>query len=467
MLNTIYIPSVNQDIPEQTNQDIDIFFEQLENANISQLVIYFHGGLTNRTKAESIALDRKDQFQQSGRHVVSLIWETGVLETIKSRVNQALDKPLFRKIFPVLESVVAKHLKISKTTTGAKGGFNVSTEKASPTFLTEEDIIALSRTLEDEFQKKLSIDSSLDSEIIKEFQNNPELSDSFYIDAVSNPNDFEEGAKSFNILGVVPNPARMLSRIAISVLKRYTNQTHHDLRETIIEEILREIYAGAFIKALWEDMKIRAKDMWEKEPADANGLARYFLEKLSSHQVKNPEFRIDLIGHSAGSIVICNMLATSARFYKNLIFGTIIFLAPAATMEFFYDEIVTKPERYRQFYMFTMTDEQEKSDILVEIAGLSIYGYSLLYLVCGLLEPLVDQPICGMMRYLTDVPPFDTHKLRRINDFLIAEEERLILSPGKPTRLGLQTESKSHGGFSDDKMTVASIRSLLDRPLLL
>jgi hypothetical protein len=71
-----------------------------------------------------------------------------------------------------------------------------------------------------------------------------------------------------------------------------------------------------------------------------------------------------------------------------------------------------------------------------------------------------------MMRYLTDKPPFDTHKLRRIKDFLIEDgEERLVLSPGLTTKSGLQTQSKSHGGFSQDTSTINSILVLLDQPL--
>lgn len=462
MLKNLYIPSTSEDSPQQTRQDIDDFFMYLESAGIEQLVIYIHGGLTNKEKAEALSRDKASQLSGPGRHIISIIWETGVLETIQSKVSRALDKTWFKTITPLLERVISKYLKIP-TNTGAKGNFRITAQSDTITPINEEELVQLAPILEDEFAKELSLDQSLNAEIISELRRNSDLSESFSSDVISKSSLSPKGAKGFSTSGIILNPARILRKIAVSVLTRYINQTHHNLRQTVVEESLREVYAGGFIKTLWDDMKYRAKDMWERDPTSVDGLARYFLQKLSLHQLNYQNFRVDLIGHSAGSIVICNMLATAAHYYKELTFGKIIFLAPAATMEFLYDEVVTKPERYRQFHIFTMTDEQEKSDVLVQVAGLDIYGYSLLYLISGLLEPLIDRPISGMMRYLTGKSPFDTHKLRRISDFLNSEDERLILSPGVPTRSGLQTESKTHGGFSKDKKTTESICLLLDQ----
>jgi len=91
-----------------------------------------------------------------------------------------------------------------------------------------------------------------------------------------------------------------------------------------------------------------------------------------------------------------------------------VFLAPAATSDLFFNEIVSRPERFERFRMFTMQDDYESKDILVPY----VYPRSLLYLVSGIMEEKPDSPICGMQKFLSGTDPYDDSNLIAIRDFL-------------------------------------------------
>lgn len=97
---------------------------------------------------------RKHSFERLDGILVSLIGKTGVMETITSRVSKALDRPLIKKTLPMLENKVIKYLKFSKKAHGEKGdGFEPVYENVKPIPLTEQELIKLAQTLEDEFRQ--------------------------------------------------------------------------------------------------------------------------------------------------------------------------------------------------------------------------------------------------------------------------------------------------------------------------
>src|SRR5260370_7462767 len=108
------------------------------------------------------------------------------------------------------------------------------------------------------------------------------------------------------------------------------------------------------------------------------------------------------------------MFETAASANLSLKIRNLILMAPACTSELFYQEIVSHPERYKQFRMFTMDDAFEQSDHLLSV----IYNRSLLYLISGILEPEeVDSPIAGMLRFATTALPFNFPILTPFSQF--------------------------------------------------
>lgn len=240
----------------------------------------------------------------------------------------------------------------------------------------------------------------------------------------------------------------------------------HDFYPTIIEELMRELYIADLGAWIWNNMKEKSNEMWQ----DNSGLSginqfagRYLFDKLVSYHKKHQDIQVNLVGHSAGSIAICNLLKMSAENYPQLIFNNIIFMAPACRIDLFRDEIVTHPNRFINFRMFTMTDENEKKDVLVK----HFYPHSLLYLVSGILENEgkdYDAYILGLERNISATKPYDSiEEIIEVHKFLYeANQNRVSFSKtNETTPEGLRTQSLSHGGFDDDEETVDSIKFLL------
>ena len=172
--------------------------------------------------------------------------------------------------------------------------------------------------------------------------------------------------------------------------------------------------------------------------------------------------RLDLVGHSAGAIAICNLVSRTMARKEVFSFNHIILLAPACTTELFQTTLLANPSRYRSLRIFTMTDENECRDMLVPY----LYTRSLLYLISGILEDegrAFDASLLGLQRHIAFRHPYDTDTLKPLHDYLYENgSDRLCFSQtveGAP--VGLQTRSLKHGDFDDDPDTLASITAIL------
>ncbi|TWV93269.1 alpha/beta hydrolase [Chitinophaga pinensis] len=110
-------------------------------------------------------------------------------------------------------------------------------------------------------------------------------------------------------------------------------------------------------------MKEKAAAMWKDDdfsgPASEWHAGSYFLKKLLEYQQQQGELSIDLVGHSAGSIVICELIKKLAAAGIPLQFRNILFLAPACRCDLFADAVLKHPERFQRFRIFTMQDIYE------------------------------------------------------------------------------------------------------------
>jgi hypothetical protein len=128
-------------------------------------------------------------------------------------------------------------------------------------------------------------------------------------------------------------------------------------------------------------------------------------------------------------------------------------------MDLFYEQIVSKPERYENFYMFTMRDEYESKDVLVR----GVYTRSLVYFVSGVLEDEVPKPLAGLERWMRADVLDRSGRLARIREFLNqGQGDRLILSKTEATALqGFQCDAISHGDFDNNPATLGSLRLII------
>jgi len=154
--------------------------------------------------------------------------------------------------------------------------------------------------------------------------------------------------------------------------------------------------------------------------------------------------RLHLVGHSAGAIVIGNLLNALQRFkLKNLQLGSIHLMAPACTTQFFdkhYGPYLKGKGALKiqdKIYLYNLTDELEFDDtVSANFPLVPSYSHSLLYLVSRAYEDAPGTAIAGMQKYAPSPGP------------------KLEIAYSKS---GGITTSKTHGGFDNDVATLTSI----------
>jgi len=239
-----------------------------------------------------------------------------------------------------------------------------------------------------------------------------------------------------------------------NVIDRFAHRRDHGLYPTIVEEILRQFFIGKIGKEVWDGIKKEAHDTFGAASADA-GTA--FLHGLKTHCENNPNTHITLVGHSAGSIYICEFLQhTHAILPKNVTFDVIL-LAPANSYKLFSDTLKTYQSRIQAVRIFAMSDDLEQKDALIP----GIYPLSLLYLVSGILEEEADTPILGMQRYFTDKTPYTIPEVQTTFTYLNKYQSSHIWSLSTAGD-GLSSDAKSHSTFYSEEVTMKSVKYAIE-----
>lgn len=454
-----------------TPADIDALFAHLSASNAARLAVHFHGGLVKEGKGRDIAESMQPVYEAGGAHAVTFIWETGLVETLTRNLTRIDETKLFQKLVRYVFRQLTKRL----------GGDLSGRGPGEP--MTMEEIEAELSKLErfEEFEATARGGAATLHEADLEFAR--EEMELEYLLELQGDQDFAdedfETLKGDTELGPAPREelrgddgrgislfqvAKFLAKVTYRVIRRYIRKRDHGLYPTVIEEILREFYLADLGQWVWGRMKDVSAEMWLPNGPEINEMAHpgtYFLAKLNAHQTAHPDFKLDLIGHSAGSIAICHLLRAADAAGTLPRIRNIAFLAPACLTRLMHAEVVSHPERFEAFRMYTMSDAFESEDQLVK----RIYTRSLLYLISGVLEEEADIPVAGMARFWSAAAPFDDAYLVQCANWLTqAGENRAVLSvTSDPSPVGMQSASRSHGDFDNDTLTRASLTHLVGR----
>ncbi|KAA3624792.1 MAG: alpha/beta hydrolase [Bacteroidetes bacterium] len=433
-------------------QDVDEIFEKLSAPNQQSILFYFHGGLVNETNGMRTAERLSELFEQDNITVVSVVWETGIFEIIKNRLSDISQTELFKKLFEIAKKELEKRLGIHDDQ-GSRGDADTLELEANgelPNYL-EADIEA-------SIEEEIEIDEDeLQHLLEEEAPETPEF-DQKYL----SPEEKSKDARGFSFVLLKP-----LLAVIYRVIKRYIKKRDHGFFPSIVEELLREFYLADFGQWVWGNIKSKANEMWSSN----HGLAeekffagRYLLEKLSDFQTVHPNKKIHLIGHSAGSIAICEMVKTAHQANLTLTFRNMAFLAPACTFDLFKESIIERENIFQNFYLFNMLDEVEQKDPLVPV----LYKRSLLYLVSGAFErnqagkEEVDKPLMGMHRFFSGESPFNDDLSRHILDFMDRDDVHAIYSVTPDNaEAGRRSSAAKHGDFDDDEETLESLKTII------
>jgi hypothetical protein len=449
-----------------TPADVDhLLGDALADAN--RIVLYFHGGLVSEASGLATAKRMASNYGTTAASL-GIIWETSLAQTVRDSLLEITDTKLFKK---ALSWVLAKAgIDDDTGARGATGGpldaVTIELMLETPEGAAELDALLSAQT--DAARSTATAKSSgpdhLDVEVIAlsleyDFTSDRSLPD--LIDAADPEDpirrklDLQDGSKGLTAASV----ALFIGRIIVAVIRRNRSGTAHDALPTAVEELLRAAYLAEVGKFAWDAMKTKAQRMWLDDgasPGIASHGGGYILRRIEALQAKRPEMVIDVVGHSAGSIAICEMLAAIEADRRKIHLHNILFLAPAVRLDLFARWIPRGPQLFKRFRMFTMTDTAEKAD---RIAG-PIYPRSLLYIVSGCFEDRPDAAILGMDRFLRQAGTSAGRDFDDVRNWL-KNDNRLVYSPSEVgAALGLQTGALKHGAFDDDTATLASLLSL-------
>jgi hypothetical protein len=241
------------------------------------------------------------------------------------------------------------------------------------------------------------------------------------------------------------------------IIRRLNTHHDHGLYTTTIEELLISLCVGKAASSIWDEMKTYIDDAFAAKH-DAGGTA--FLDKLAEAWRKNPNLRVTLIGHSAGSIYVQRLIEELDRRFPDSPDWKleVLYMAPAISFARMYAGLESFRRRVRAFRVFALTKTAERKYWEVRF----IYKGSLLYIVSGLCEadPDSDKPILGMQRYWSCEPPYLGVDILTITDYI--GSARAVWSPTtKNANPGYQCSATVHGGFPLDSKMRGSARYIL------
>lgn len=497
-----------------TRADVRRLIEQaLAKGPEPELVIHLHGGLVDQAAGYGIAERLCKVYDGDARYPIFFVWESGLLESIRNNLQDISHDRLFqqlvkRAVWWVMQQVPAEtglrgaagitdradynrqfddyfrreRVELPDALDGARQAEASLRSAAAPIDIaTPEQEEMLAKEIEARLRVELDFDpefrpelEQLHNEITAADLRHPSPKKTGVGELVGHTSQiapqqvdelFDISPESKGVF-TLARVAWFLAKIVVRVLKRLLTGRGHGIYTTVVEEVLAGVYVDKIGGVIWGQMKKDTEDACAATPTAAGSA---LLAEIQAQQQGGKKFkRITLIGHSTGAVYICNLLAAAARDLPNQKFE-VIFLAPAVTYEKFAATLRAHAARIEGFRRFGMMDAVEADDVIVPV----IYLRSLLYFVSGLLEftataaatRVPDMPLVGMQRYGSDHQTYDKAAFPDIwfvEDYIGGHAHGSVWSVTVAgTVNGIASQSRKHGDFDDDPITLASIVDIL------
>ncbi|WNV04264.1 hypothetical protein RP726_17925 [Candidatus Methylospira mobilis] len=474
----------------------DIFSDFRNDAAKNALLIHFHGGLVDQASGIQNAIDLNQQYASTQTGCLFPIWETGLWEVLERNWLDIAGDTVFQIILDrVLSAVWAKTREaggnrgmtldylpgtflVSDLLDSAQGIGDIALPLADIDFQGLEPLTPLQeQQLQVAFTQDTRLTGAIQAAINAHVASTDDATRAVFSDMRVQPKKSAMdpmvldnlAASAASMRGIPLEIALRVLGIVKLVIFRFLEKKDHGLHATAVEEILRAFYLATVGAGVWTQIKSYAHEAFQGDAQQYGGSA--LLEEIG--QLPSDK-KVLLVGHSAGSIFISELLSAAVKRNIKSAFG-VIFLAPAARFDLFADALNSAGDLVGDFRMYTMTDQNECSDILVRLnnkgGGLGwFYPRSLLYLISGVLEPDVDSPIVGMQRfYNPHVWNGNNVDVNTLRSYVTAPgTDRVCWSVCSGPNKKLCANARSHGDFGHAIMlngirnsTVDAIREIL------
>jgi hypothetical protein len=450
---------------ETTRADLSQFFASLQGTS-GNLVLHFHGGLVGRSDAHGIAQTLAPVYRDAGAKSLFLVWNTDLPSVLKGNLASIAAESIFWTLVDRVWSLIDwKSAVVEAAIPGARAPKRLAKIRLAATVspkrlrasghrkpLTGRRITSLTAQEERAIAGALSKDRVLKQRVVAirprdpgsrgpKGGGQPTLMSPAVLKRISAP---APGARGFQLAAFL---IRKVITVVGKVIRRLIKKVDHGLYTTIIEEVLRAFYLANVGRAVWSAIKSDPAASFSGPPAEFGGAA--LLEEL--RQWWQPGRRLTLVGHSAGSVFILELLDEARRRGIDLR-AEVVLMAPACSFERFHDALPTLSATVSKLRVYSLCDRLEAGYWEVAL----LYNASLLYLVSGILESRPDTPILGMQRYYSRERPYTDPMMLAVGDFL-RNDLRWAPCDTPPQEL---CAAIRHGGFDRDPhmlLTLADI----------
>jgi hypothetical protein len=207
-------------------------------------------------------------------------------------------------------------------------------------------------------------------------------------------------------------------------------------------------------KPLWGAMKESALLSSSSDAGEGDAGGAWKFAQALAPVIKNAPagktISLHTVGHSAGAIFHAHYVP--ALIDRGLTVDSLALLAPAVRIDLFKSHLLPRitDGKVGRLELYTMDEEAEKDDDLIEPLGVPVYGKSLLYLISGAFEPEQDAGILGLEERLKEDPLV-------MSLFAPQGPHRLEFSHARGKPHNPATKSRKHGCFDNDDATMQSI----------
>ena len=447
------------------------------------LVLHFHGGLVDEASAEAMAWRLMPEYSRAGGFPLFVIWQTGMIETIRNNWKRIVGADAFQGVLErVLQFTIGRQRSTSGTRAGSLSvpdadviqdelkrldaneepfsGENFSSREDNLDLLDEKLTTAEWGQLDTMVQE----DDRLQRAAGRIARGQDELEEEMLAPEMQQEVEKVKKAETTGQRSTLALSAMLVIAVkAIAgTLGRFRRRRDHGLYSTAAEETAKALTGDWLGRTIWDQMKANARDAFGPSPEEFGGTA--LLQEIAALRQETGDGsppRVILVGHSAGSIFICEALqAAQAQNLDPSVRFDVVFLAPACTFRMLDQTLKVAGHRIGWFRCFAMLDEHEQADRMLD----KFYPRSLLYFVSGAVESESDEPIVGMMRYHSGAAPFHAEAYPEIAGTLTAlrsHQNGWIWSITDAAEVGLASRSIKHGDFDDDETTIESIKHII------
>jgi Subtilase family len=444
-----------------------------------RLVIHFHGGLNNEKRGEAVALALDPVVTKDfDAHPIFVLWETGALTVARGLLEEIVGGKLYRRLLKMLlKHLARRHAPANVLGTEVKEALERGDDVMDPSAFDALDP-ASAHAFGPAEAAALEADLQADTELVNHIKAMAAPPLGGFGVAAQDEASQERLRLSPEVLALLQPPLggpgvasagvpaaflKFLVKVGIAVAKRYANGTHHGFHATIVEEILRALYAAKLGQLGWSKMQRNAADAYLPHTPQGIRGGRLLVERLAAEVESGGPVEIHIIAQSAGTVHACLLARALAN--AGLFVQSLHLMVAGCSFELMRDVLLPAEPQLGKVRLYGLSDEAEKDDEL--IGGVSVlYPHSLLYLVSGALESEPDFALVGMQRHLS-TDRGRTPAWLEVQQFLARMQIKDAGPVWSPTAPGarIQAQFTSHGtaptAWYTDSPTLKSMAAVI------